>query len=137
MIAGSIGLICRRGFAKQVVNLLPEDREISFNDVLQNLWINQVIGVREDVSCADDSPPRHMRVSRSIILTQLVRGLANDFQIAAYSVKYHGFFRPSPSEAGRIRQYLLDTVFDVVQIELWLLHRDLQWFSVFEYLVAD
>ncbi len=122
----SIGAIGVGQFHQQIDDLFPQDRKIALNDVLQNVRVNQVVGVGKNISGSDDSSPCNLRVGQPILIAELPSRFANDFKIATHRIKDHWFFRPMTSKACRIGQGFVNTVLDMDEIEPVVLHRKLE-----------
>ena len=126
-----------RKFHQQIDDLLPQDGKIAFNDVLQDMRVNQIICVRKNVSCSDDSSPCNLRVGQPILITELSGRFANDFKIATYGIKYHRFFRPITTKSCRIGQSFVHTVLDMDEIEPMVFHRNLKRLGFGQYTIPD
>jgi hypothetical protein len=122
----SIGAIGFGQFHQQTDDLFPQDRKIALHDILQNVRVNQVVGVGENVSGSDDSSPCNLRVGQPILIAELPGHFANDLKIATHRIKDHWLFRSITSRAFRIGQGFVNTFLDVNEIEPLVLHRKLE-----------
>ena len=119
----SIGAIMVGKFHQQIDDLLPQNGKIALNNVLQDLRVNQVVGVGKNCSCADDSSPCNLRVGHPILISELPGRFANDFKIATHRIKDHWFVRPITSKACRIGQSFVNTILDRDEIKPMVFNR--------------
>lgn len=83
---------------------MPKGGQVSLDDVLQNIGLHQVVGVNQNISGVNDSPPGDRGPGRTVRLAQPVGCLSDDFQIPANRVKNDGFPGPLPALSGSVGQ---------------------------------
>jgi hypothetical protein len=105
---------------------LPKGGQVSLDDVLQNIGLHQVVGVNQNISGANDSPPGDRGPGRTVWLAQSVGCLSDDFQIPANRVKNDGFPGPLPALSGGVGQNSVYAVADVNEIKARILHGRLK-----------
>ena len=113
------GLLCG---IDQNKNLGQEAGNVVCNDIFQNERADLVVGMDENVAGIDHAAPWNVRVGRAKGLAQLVRGLADDFQISTDRVDRHFAVHPVAPRGSFVLQNPLAAISYVNKVQDRVVH---------------
>ena len=80
--------------SQDCTNILQQSRYVSFNDAIQQFWIDLIIGMNKDIASIDDCSPRNFLMGFTKIVPELIGSFADYLRIAANGVDSHWHFHP-------------------------------------------
>ena len=92
--------------SQDCTNILQQSRYVSFNDAIQQFWIDLIIGMNKDIASIDDCSPRNFLMGFTKIVLELIGSFADYLQIVANGVDCHWHFHPRVRVICCIEQFV-------------------------------